>query len=155
MSLSQETLEVHLNDPAVLCCRRPGGTTLSAQDFEDPTIFPDMVESNLMTLTDGGLTIQQALGATLTADAEALTQLTPDLVEGAHLESAPEPAASEKPAGTGASGDAPAPAESAEAGTAGSGYVHLHFDKAEGVDLVFPAGSAPVPPSSGTLPPAS
>ena len=83
MSLSQETLEAHLNDPAVLCCRRPAGTVLSAADFEDPTIFDDMVESNLMTLSDGGLTIQQALGGTLVGDGEALTQLTPDLVAGA------------------------------------------------------------------------
>ena len=82
MSLSQETLEVHLNDPAVLCCRRPAGTVLSAADFEDPTIFPDLVESNLMTLKDGGLTIKQALGATLINDGEALTQLTSDLLDG-------------------------------------------------------------------------
>lgn len=144
MSLSLNELEVHMADPAVLCCRRPAGTVLSAQDFEDPTIFDDMVESNLMTLNDDGLTIGQALGGTLKSDGEALTQLTADLVEGGAVESASEPGTAESLAE--ASAAAPvvsaAPAASADAATdAPNGYIHLHLDRAEGLDLVFPAGS--------------
>ncbi|KAA8830484.1 D-proline reductase (dithiol) proprotein PrdA [Bifidobacterium tissieri] len=154
MSLSQETLEAHLNDPAVLCCRRPAGTVLSAADFEDPTIFPDLVDSNLMTLKEGGLTIQQALGATLINDGEALTQLTPDLLDGvkevpADADEPSDETADEAEPSTDESGpdacsccaapDVPVPA--APAGpAAATGYVHLHLDKAEGLDLVFPAG---------------
>lgn len=156
MSLSQETLEAHLNDPAVLCCRRPAGTVLSAADFEDPTIFPDLVDSNLMTLKEGGLTIQQALGATLINDGEALTQLTPDLLDG--VKETPAAPADEPDESDGADDGGPdacacCAAESSEpsapaapAPTAG-GYVHLHLDKAEGLDLVFPAGAA-VPAAS-------
>ncbi|MBW3088029.1 D-proline reductase (dithiol) proprotein PrdA [Bifidobacterium sp. 82T24] len=154
MSLSKETLEAHLNDPAVLCCRRPAGTVLSAADFEDPTIFPDLVDSNLMTLKEGGLTIQQALGATLINDGEALTQLTPDLLDGVKEAPAEEPEeadeeaapADEEPCSCYA---APAPAPAAPAS---DGYVHLHLDKAEGLDLVFPAGGAPV--AGAPVPPA-
>ncbi|RSX52048.1 D-proline reductase (dithiol) proprotein PrdA [Bifidobacterium callimiconis] len=154
MSLSQETLEAHLNDPAVLCCRRPAGTVLSAADFEDPAIFPDLVDSNLMTLKEGGLTIQQALGATLINDGEALTQLTPDLLDGVKdIPSASDDDESDDSADTSASSDDGGPDSCSCCGTAGEiptpvaqasagGYVHLHLDKAEGLDLVFPAGGA-------------
>ncbi|MBT1165945.1 D-proline reductase (dithiol) proprotein PrdA [Bifidobacterium simiarum] len=161
MSLSQETLEAHLNDPAVLCCRRPAGTVLSAADFEDPTIFPDLVDSNLMTLKEGGLTIKQALGATLINDGEALTQLTPELLDGIAADE-PEPAepADEEPADSAEPADeapcccsaAPAPAPAV---TTSDGYVHLHLDKAEGLDLSFPVGAvsgAPVPPAAPVAP---
>ncbi|MCI1211831.1 MULTISPECIES: D-proline reductase (dithiol) proprotein PrdA [Bifidobacterium] len=151
MSLSLNELEVHMADPAVLCCRRPAGTVLSAQDFEDPTIFDDMVESNLMTLNDDGLTIGQALGGTLKSDGEALTQLTADLVEGGAAEVEPETEAGAAGVSAAATPVVPAtpaapsaplsiPADAATA--APSGYVHLHLDKAEGLDLVFPAGPA-------------
>lgn len=140
MSLSQETLEAHLNDPAVLCCRRPAGTVLSAADFEDPTIFPDLVESNLMTLKDGGLTIKQALGATLINDGEALTQLTPDLLDGVS-DDEPEDA---EPADEASDEEPCCCAPAAPTATVSDGYVHLHLDKAEGLDLSFPVGGAPV-----------
>ncbi|MBT1176502.1 D-proline reductase (dithiol) proprotein PrdA [Bifidobacterium callimiconis] len=158
MSLSQETLEAHLNDPAVLCCRRPAGTVLSAADFEDPTIFPDLVDSNLMTLKEGGLTIQQALGATLINDGEALTQLTPDLLDGVKETSAAPADEPDEPDGADDGGpDAcaccttAAPETPAAPAPAAGGYVHLHLDKAEGLDLVFPAGVA----AAGTAIPAS
>lgn len=154
MSLSLNELEVHMADPAVLCCRRPAGTVLSAQDFEDPTIFDDMVESNLMTLNDDGLTIGQALGGTLKSDGEALTQLTADLVEGSATAAPSEPEASAEASADAVSAGAtpvvpatpavPAPPLAALAGAPAdtpSGYIHLHLDKAEGLDLVFPAGA--------------
>lgn len=141
MSLSQEALQAHLTDPAVLCCRRPAGTKLSAEDFEDPTIFPDLIDSNLMTLSDGGLTIGQALGATLINDGEALTQLTPDLLEGV----SEAPVAAPQTAGPQGTEPSEADAEDAaeKAPQAVNGIVHFHVDKAEGLDFTFPVpGSA-------------
>lgn len=82
MSITKETLEQHLKDPAVLCCRRDKGTVISEQDLEDPSLFDDMVDAGLVTLTKNGLTIEQVMGATLTEDSEALVQLTPELLDG-------------------------------------------------------------------------
>lgn len=81
MSITEETLKQHLKDPAVLCCRRDKGTIIGAQDLEDPTLFEDMVDAGLITLSDNGLTIEQVVGATLAKDSEALIQLTSDLLE--------------------------------------------------------------------------
>ena len=153
MSLTQESLQQHLDDPAVLCCRRPAGTQLSAQDFEDPTIFPDMLESGLITLNeDAGLTIRQALDATLKADSEALTQLTDDLIDGASLDAsasadatagtppdAPEPPSTPEPASN------PSGTPLTKVANTTDGYVHLRLDKAEGLDLIFPAGTVGSP----------
>ncbi|MEE8869191.1 MAG: D-proline reductase (dithiol) proprotein PrdA [Acidipropionibacterium acidipropionici] len=153
MSLSQSTLEAHLNDPAVLCCQRPAGTVLGAQDFEDPAIFDDMIESNLMTLTRNGLTIGQALGATLTSGGEALTQLTPDLLDGvAEISDGAPTAPAESPA---PAPEAPLPATTSE-GAAAPGYLRLHVKEAKDLDLVLPipgdrlpAGSSPVATGAG------
>jgi D-proline reductase (dithiol) PrdA len=76
MSISQETLNNHLQDPAVLCCQTPKGTVIGADELEDPTIFPDMLESGLMTLLPDGLTIADVVGKTLKDQADALTGVT-------------------------------------------------------------------------------
>ena len=76
MSITQETLKQHLKDPAIFCCRRQKGLVISAADLEDPTLFDDMVEAGLLTLSDEGLTIEQVLGSTLQCDVEALTPIT-------------------------------------------------------------------------------
>ncbi|MET1247193.1 D-proline reductase (dithiol) proprotein PrdA [Sporolactobacillus sp. STCC-11] len=80
MSITFETAKQHQNDPAVLCCLRTKGTIISASDLEDPSIFPDLEESGLLSLPDHGLTIGQVLGATLEQDADSMTPLTPELV---------------------------------------------------------------------------
>ncbi|MFT8531659.1 D-proline reductase (dithiol) proprotein PrdA [Bifidobacterium aquikefiri] len=150
MSLSQEVLQEHLDDPAVLCCRRPAGTLLSGQDFEDPTIFDDMVESNLMTLSDDGLSIRQALGATLASDAEALTQLTPDMLT--------DPLQKDESALEAVSqiqdGEATRASSVQSVDTAptihSDGTLHLHIDKSEGIDLDIPLGALPsIAPAEG------
>ncbi|MFT8359231.1 D-proline reductase (dithiol) proprotein PrdA [Bifidobacterium aquikefiri] len=150
MSLSQEVLQEHLDDPAVLCCRRPAGTLLSGQDFEDPTIFDDMVESNLMTLSDDGLSIRQALGATLASDAEALTQLTPDMLT--------DPVQKDESALEAVSqiqdGEATRASSVQSVDTAptihSDGTLHLHIDKSEGIDLDIPLGALPsIAPAEG------
>ena len=80
MSISVETAKEHLNDPAVLCCRREKGKLLEASDLEDPTLFPDYEDSGLLELPDNVLTIGQVLGATLNKTMDALLPLTPDVV---------------------------------------------------------------------------
>ena len=62
MSITKDTLQKHLTDPAVFCCRRAKGTVIGADDLEDPTLFDDMVDAGLLTLSDDGLTIEEVLG---------------------------------------------------------------------------------------------
>ncbi|MFA9376126.1 MAG: D-proline reductase (dithiol) proprotein PrdA [Lachnotalea sp.] len=82
MSISKETIQKHLNDPAIFCCQRKKGLVISEADLEDPTIFPDLVESQLLVLSEDGLTIGDVLGCKLKLDTEALTPITADMVEG-------------------------------------------------------------------------
>ncbi len=82
MSISKETLQKHLKDPAIFCCQRKKGLVISDADLEDPAIFPDLVESRLLILSEDGLNIEEVLGKTLKADAEALTPITADMLEG-------------------------------------------------------------------------
>ena len=91
MSISLDYALEHKNDPAVLCCRAEAGTVLSEHNLEDPAIFDDLVDSNLLDLT-GALKIGQVLGATLKETCDSLTALTADKVEGAK-EGTDEPAA--------------------------------------------------------------
>lgn len=81
MSITNETVKAHLKEPAIFCCQRKKGLIISAADLEDPTLFEDMQEANLLTLSEEGLTIQQALGATLLEDCEALTPILPSMVK--------------------------------------------------------------------------
>ena len=123
MSITAETAKQHANDPAVLCCRAEAGTELTPANFEDPAIFPDLVDSGLLSL-DGALTIGQVLnGSKLTKTVDSLTPVTPDIVDkydeaegGAEApaaeEAAPAEAAEEAPAEE-AAAEAEAPAEEA------------------------------------------
>ena len=94
MSISLDYALEHKNDPAVLCCRAEAGTVLSEHNLEDPAIFDDLVDSNLLDLT-GALKIGQVLGATLKETCDSLTALTADKVEGAK-EGTDEPAEASK-----------------------------------------------------------
>ena len=49
MSLTNEQLQAHLKDPAVFCCRTPKGTKISAENLEDPGLFPDDVDLGVGT----------------------------------------------------------------------------------------------------------
>ena len=81
MSITKETLEQHLKDPAIFCCRRQKGLVISEADLEDPSLFDDMEEAGLLKLSDEGLTIEQVLGASLVRDVEALTPITEDMLD--------------------------------------------------------------------------
>ena len=76
MSITKETVQAHLKDPAIFCCRREKGLVISEKDLEDPGLFDDMIDSGLLEITDDGLTIEQVLGCTLLKDCEALVQET-------------------------------------------------------------------------------
>lgn len=82
MSITQETLQSHADDPAVLCCRTEEGTVLSADNFEDPAIFADLEDSGLLTIPKDVLKLGQIVGAKLSKTLDALTPLTADVVTG-------------------------------------------------------------------------
>jgi D-proline reductase (dithiol) PrdA len=81
MSLSAEYAQQHKDDYAVLCCRAEAGTVLTSKNFEDPEIFPDLIDSGLLNV-EGALKIKQVLnGSTLTKTVDSLTPVTPDIVD--------------------------------------------------------------------------
>ncbi|WP_026666326.1 D-proline reductase (dithiol) proprotein PrdA [Butyrivibrio sp. FC2001] len=81
MSITKETLQMHLKDPAIFCCRRQKGLVISEADLEDPALFEDMIEAGLLELSSDGLRIEQVLGSTLTTDVEALTPITREVLD--------------------------------------------------------------------------
>ena len=97
MSISAEYAREHQQEPAVLCCRTEAGTVIEAHNLEDPAIFDDLVDSNLLDLT-GCLSIRQVLGARLTKTCDSLTALTRQVLEGVQElpETEPAPAAEEE-----------------------------------------------------------
>ena len=97
MSISAEYAREHQQEPAVLCCRTEAGTVIEAHNLEDPAIFDDLVDSNLLDLT-GCLSIRQVLGARLTKTCDSLTALTRQVLEGVQElpEAEPAPAAEEE-----------------------------------------------------------
>ncbi len=155
MSITQETLNKHLKDPAIFCCRRSKGLVISASDLEDPSLFDDMEEAGLLTLSPDGLTIEQVLGATLLADVEALTPITASVLNKVNECGTPpkaEPAASRT-----APSDTPPAIPKA---FAGSGHMlHIEIAKAKelegfSLDIPFPAGP-PAPAPEAVIPAAS
>ena len=100
MSITAETAKQHANDPAVLCCRAEAGTELTPANFEDPAIFPDLVDSGLLNL-DGALKLGQVLnGSKLTKTVDSLTPITADIVDKYDADESAEeaPVAEEAPA---------------------------------------------------------
>lgn len=155
MSITKETLEQHLKDPAIFCCRRQKGLVIGAADLEDPALFDDMVESGLLTLSPEGLRIEQVLGSTLLTDVEALTPITRDVLDKVNA-SEEAPAAETK---IQESTEVFAPVIKTSAG--GNGMIHIEIGKAEKLEnLVMdipvfagPAAAAPVPaPAEETVP---
>lgn len=135
MSITQETVQAHLNDPAIFCCRREKGTVIGPADLEDPGLFDDMIDAGLLTLSDDGLTIEQVLGSTTVVDVEALTPITRDVLDKVNETAAKEsvPVAEES---------APAAAPVSNASVGGNGMIHVEIDKLEGLSLDIPVGAA-------------
>lgn len=145
MSITQETLQKHLKDPAIFCCRREKGLVISAADLEDPGLFDDMEEAGLLTLSPDGLRIEQVIGCTLLQDVEALTPITKDVLDKVNEveeEKKEEPVVKEEAA----------PAPVVQPITGGNGMIHIEIGKAEkfdGLKLDVPvfAGGAPAAPA--------
>jgi len=82
MSMSAEHAAELKNELAVVCCRTEEGTIISAENLEDPAIFPDMVDSGLLTIPDNCAKIGEVIGAKLLKTIDSLTPLTADILEG-------------------------------------------------------------------------
>lgn len=142
MSITQETLQQHLKDPAIFCCRREKGLVISAADLEDPSLFDDMQEAGLLTLSPDGLCIEQVLGSVLLTDVEALTPITKDVLDKVQTCSD----AVETPTITAEEPEKTYPV--IHTTTGGNGMIHIEIEKAdkiEGLKLDVPVFSgAPV-----------
>lgn len=145
MSITKETVQAHLKDPAIFCCRREKGLVISEKDLEDPGLFDDLVDSGLLELNDNALTIEEVLGRTLLKDCDALVPITRDVLDGVNEVADAAPAEENKEAESVA---APAPEYIKTSG--GNGMVHIEIDKAEklsGLKLDIPVfgGESPAP----------
>ena len=145
MSITKETLEKHLKDPAIFCCRRQKGLVISAADLEDPDLFDDMVEAGLLELSPDGLRIEQVLGSTLLEDVEALTPITRNVLSGVNEEASGSPEADlpEKESDCIELESCTAPVITTRMG--GNGMIHIEIakaDKIEGLKLDVPVGMA-------------
>lgn len=136
MSISKETLQKHLKDPAIFCCQRQKGLVISESDLEDPVIFPDLEDSGLLTLSKEGLTIEAVIGKTLKKDVEALTPITSEvLVEGNSFAMVSDEAKE----------------VSEEINTSkitfngGDGMIHLSIEELKGLTLDIPLNSLTLP----------
>ena len=136
MSITKETLEQHLKDPAIFCCRRQKGLVISAADLEDPSLFDDMEEAGLLKLSDDGLKIEQVIGSTLVCDVEALTPITKDMVD--KVNEVTETASKEADKGEeesapaeGKTGAPAGPVPQVKAVQGGNGMIHIEIGKAE------------------------
>ena len=136
MSITAETAKEHANDPAVLCCRAEAGVTIEAVNLEDPAIFEDLVDSNLLNL-DGALTIEQVIGAKLTKTCDSLTPLTADVLEGFKAAAVVEEPA-EAPVEAEATPVAAAPMV-APAACAG-GTLKIHIGEGKDINIEMPMG---------------
>ena len=152
MSITQETLKQHLKDPAIFCCRRQKGLVISAADLEDPTLFDDMVEAGLLTLSDEGLTIEQVLGSTLQCDVEALTPITKAVLDKINEIKADAPEAPAPKAEVQSTSEAEPTVSTTEGG---SGMIHIeigHAEKFEGLSIDVPIAVSSVPSAPAKAP---
>ena len=147
MSITAETAKQHANDPAVLCCRAEEGTVLEPANFEDPAIFPDLIDSGLLNV-DGALKLGQVLnGSKLTKTVDSLTPITADIVDKYDAdevaeEEAPVAEVEEAPAAVAAPvAPAAVAAPVAPAATA-TGTIKLHIGEGKNIDIELPAGLA-------------
>lgn len=141
MSITAETAKQHANDPAVLCCRAEAGTELTPANFEDPAIFPDLVDSGLLNL-DGALTLGQVLnGSKLTKTVDSLTPVTADIVDRFDAaEGGAEEAEAEAPAEAAAVEAVPAVAAPVAAAPVAGGVINLHIGEGKDINIQIPAG---------------
>lgn len=142
MSITKETAMKHANDPAISCCRFEAGTQIEPSNLEDPAIFPDLVDSGLLTIPADCLKIGEVLGAKLTKTVDALTPLTKGVIDGVKSV---------------ASAEAPAAAAACEevheeCCTTQAGVLKIRIAEGKGISLDIPMGGAPsVSAASGAV----
>jgi len=142
MSMSAETAAKHKNDPAVVCCRTEAGVVISADNLEDPAIFPDLVDSGLLKLDDSVLTVGQVIGAKMTKTIDSLTPITADVVDGAKAAASEAVEAPAVPA-------APVAAAAPAAGVAcvNGGVLKIHIGEGKDINLEIPMGGYSAAPA--------
>ncbi|MGN0424835.1 MAG: D-proline reductase (dithiol) proprotein PrdA [Acetatifactor sp.] len=156
MSITNETLQQHLQDPAIFCCRRQKGLVISAADLEDPSLFEDMIEAGLLELSENGLRIEQVLGSTLLQDVEALTPITREVLDKVNEGKESNVEESKKAKSGNASETAEAFAPVIKTSMGGNGMIHIEIGKAEKlenltVDIpIFSGMAATVAPAMET-----
>jgi hypothetical protein len=137
MSMSAEHAAELKDKFAVVCCRTEEGTIISAENLEDPEIFPDMEDSGLMTIPPDCLKIGEVLGAKLLKTIDSLTPLTPDIMEGTAVAAAEvkneEPVVVEEEAEAEAEESAIEPAVTFE-----GGILRIRIEEGKGIDIEFP-----------------
>ncbi|MGB9813021.1 MAG: D-proline reductase (dithiol) proprotein PrdA [Thermovenabulum sp.] len=134
MSITPETANQHKNDPAVVCCLTQAGTVISPADLEDPGIFPDLEDSGLLKIPANVLTIGQVLGKKLVKTIDALTPITPDMIEGGEeaIKETEEKAVEAVEAKEAKVVEA-APVKAA------SNVIRIHIEEGKGINLEIPA----------------
>ncbi len=137
MAITIEQAEEHKNDFAVTCCRFEAGEEIKASNIEDPNILPDLEDSGLIDIPDNCLTIGQVLGKKLIKTVEALTPLTPDLVDGVNEISKEIP--EEKEANGTYMGE---DLEMATTTIPSSQFVRVHIGEGKDIDFEIPIGLA-------------
>ncbi len=140
MSITLETAKAHAKDPAVSCCRFEAGTVIEVSNLEDPAIFPDLVDSGLLSIGDDTLTIEEVLGAKLIKTVDALTPLTREVVE---VSAAPKAEAAPAAEAEAVAAVAPVAGVAAVAPVAGNaGTVRIHIGEGRDINLEIPLGVA-------------
>ncbi|CAK7039334.1 D-proline reductase (dithiol) proprotein PrdA [Tissierella sp.] len=86
MSISADEAQKFKDEVAVVCCRTEAGTIISADNLEDPNIFPDLVDSGLLSIPENAAKIGQVIGAKLLKTIDSLTPITPEIIEGMKVE---------------------------------------------------------------------
>ncbi|MDR3211739.1 MAG: D-proline reductase (dithiol) proprotein PrdA [Planctomycetota bacterium] len=138
MSITKEKAGEIGASPAVVCCRTLAGSVISPAELEDPSIFPDLEESGLLSIKAGTLSVAEVLGAKLLKDIDGLTCLTADLLDGVKKAPARPPV---NP-----------PAEKSTPPGVSDGFFRFRADSITGLDISFPlyppAGFTPASPAS-------
>lgn len=137
MSMSAEHAAELKNELAVVCCRTEEGTIISADNLEDPAIFPDMEDAGLMTIPADCLKIGEVLGAKLLKTIDSLTPLTPDMMEGlAKAEEKKEEPIVEDAAATAAEYEEEPEMDAVV--VCEGGILRIKIEEGKGIDIEFP-----------------
>lgn len=140
MSITADSAKKHANDPAVTCCRFEAGANVEPSILEDPGIFPDLLDTGLLEISDDVLTIGEVLGAKLTQTLDALTPITRDMVEGLIEKKEEDEETSEELTTATAEGvqmaeDYNAPQAQA---TQVGGYIHVRIGEGKDIEFSIP-----------------